>query len=177
MARREYTLEWGRPLDAPLPLRPLGTLGRWLWPLVIVGGYLALVGYTLAHDDPRPGLSDRGWLILGLAAVLAVLLTVYRNAGPRLLARVAVEYAVVALLAVLLVTAGQPTEPARSGTRPPMVEAPTRPPARADVDPPTLLDRAADVGGWLAGLWRRADEQADRPAPPSSTTRPTRPGR
>jgi hypothetical protein len=190
MARRptpgwEQAPGWGLPAAAdPLPLRAAGSLGRWLWPTTAIIGFLATVGYLLGHDDPRPGLSDRGWLALVLAAVLVVVLTVRRAAGPGPLARTLAEYAVVALLAVLLATAGARQQPAeraedRAGRRPP-TEQPTdrrQPGERADASPPVdrrpgLVRVASGVWGWLAELWHTAGELADRSTPPPSTTTP-----
>src|SRR5919108_5073975 len=121
---------WGQALPGwdpladpgPLPLRAAGSLARWWWPISAIVGFLTVVGYTFAHD-PQPGLSNRGWLTIVLAAVVAVLLTVHRagrGGPPRApLARALAEYTVVALLAGLLATAGtdrQPAEHGRDGT-------------------------------------------------------------
>jgi hypothetical protein len=170
-------------LHRPLPLRAARLLGRWWWPTTALVGFLAVVGYTLGHDDPRPGLSDRGWLMLALAAVVVVLLTARRRSGPRPLARALAEYAVVALLAVLLATAGtgqpaQRTEEA-AGRHQPSTErsAHRHPPAeRADAGPaadrrPGIVRVVSGVRDWLAELWHAAGQLTDhRPSPPSTTT-------
>jgi hypothetical protein len=206
MARR-HTLGWGHtpgwgqafpgwePLadPGPLPLRAAGSLARWWWPISAVVGFLTVVAYMLARDDPRPGLSNRGWLTITLAAVVVILLTAHRasRVGPPRapLARAVAEYAVVALLAALLVTAGgpQPTQgPEDGAARRPSTARPADRPQSAGHDrrqpadhADTAVDRrpgivrvASGVWGWLAELWHTASQQADRstPAPSTSTT-------
>src|SRR4029450_863135 len=51
---------------------------------------------------PATSLSERGLLTIALAALVVVLLTIHRTAGPSRLARAAAEYTAVALLAALL---------------------------------------------------------------------------
>jgi GNAT superfamily N-acetyltransferase len=206
MARRP-TLGWGHPTagwaqafpgwdplpDAgSLPLRAARSLARWWWPISAIVGFLAVVAYVLTRD-PQPGLSSRGWLTVVLAAVVVATLSVRRSRGigRAPLARALAEYAVVALLAVLLATteAGQqpaPTPEDAAGRRPP-TEQPTdrRPPAgqpadRASADAGATADRrlgivrvVSGVWGWLAELWRDAGELADRRSSPPSTTTPT----
>jgi hypothetical protein len=199
MARR-HTIAWGQtpgwgqpfpgweplPDPGPLPLRAGGWLGRWWWPISAVVGFLAVVGYVSRHDR-QPGLSDRGWLTITLAAVVVVLLTAHRASGgrpPRApLARALAEYAVVALLAALLATAGagQPAERGEDGAgRRPSTERPAqrRPPAEhADVDAgaadrrPGIVRVATGLWSWLAEQWHTASEQTDRTSP-TSTTKP-----
>jgi hypothetical protein len=197
MARRHAagwgsTPGWSQPFpgwdplldDGPLRLRAAGSPLRWWWPTLTTVGFLVVVGYTLAHD-PQPGLSNRSWLTLALAALVVVLLTVHRARRPARapLARALAEYAVVALLAALLATAGgqQPTEPAqdqagrqRSTERP----ADRRPPAeRADASAadrrPGIVRVVTGVRDWLAHLWHDAGDLADRRTSPTSTTTPT----
>jgi hypothetical protein len=208
MARRP-TLGWGHPapgwgqafpgwtpLDdpGPLPLRAAGSLARWSWPITAVVGFLAVVGYVLAHDR-GPGLSNRGWLTVVLAAVVVATLSVRRTRGigRAPLARALAEYAVVALLAVLLATADagqqQPSAPTEDGAgRRLSTEQPTdrRPPAEQDrhqpaehADAGAVADRrpgivrvVTGVWGWLAELWHTASQQADRRSSPPSTTTP-----
>jgi hypothetical protein len=162
---------WGMPLDDPhpLPLRAAGSLGRWLWPLTAVGSFLVVVSYVVALDPPpHPGLSDRGLLTLALAAVVVVLLTIRRAAGPGPLARAVAEYAVVALVAVLLATgAGAAQQPADEAE-------PADTAARAGEGRPAVVQAAVGVRDWLADLWRRADQEADRRSRPPSTTTPTK---
>jgi hypothetical protein len=199
MARR-HTLGWGHtpgwtqpfpgwdPLadPGPLPLRTVGSLARWWWPISAIVSFLTVVGYVLARDDPRPGLSDRGWLTLVLAAVVVILLTVHRagrGGPPRApLARALAEYAVVALLAALLVSAGgqQPAERLGDGAeRRPSIERPgDRRPATEHADAgvtdhrPGIVRVVTGVGHWLLELWHTAGELADRSTPPTSTTTP-----
>jgi hypothetical protein len=182
------------PDPSPLPFRAARSLGRWWWPTTAVVAFLAVVGYALAHDDPaHAGISDRGLVAVTAAAVVLVVLTRRRAYGPRELARTLAEYATVAVLVAALVAlhpANEPAKPARSGARPPLVEAPARdraeaparppasaptrrpdrPPERPGDRAPTLVDRVAGAWAWLADLWRRADQQASRPAP---TDRPS----
>jgi hypothetical protein len=197
---RRHTAGWGQPAPGwgqafpgwdpltdpgPLPLRATGSLARWWWPISAIVGFLAVVAYVLGHD-PQPGLSNRGWLAIALAAVVVVLLTIHRagrGGPPRApLARAVAEYAVVALLAALLAAGAgqQPTGRAedRAG-RGPSTERPAdarQPAERADSGAaerrPAIVRLVTGVGHWLAGLWRDATEQADRRTPPTSTTTP-----
>jgi hypothetical protein len=200
MARR-HTLGWGQapgwgqafpgwdPLadPGPLPLRAAGSLARWWWPTSAIIGFLAVVGYVFGHDDPRPGLSNRGWLTVVLAAVVVLLLTAHRASRgrpPRApLARAMAEYAVVALLAALLATAGAGQQPAKRAEpeagRRQLTERPadrSQPAEHADAGAadrrPGIVRAVSGVWGWLAELWHTAGEQADRSTPPTSTTTP-----
>jgi hypothetical protein len=201
MARRP-TLGWGQPapgwaqtfpgwtpLDDPgsLPFRTARSLARWWWPLTTIVGFLVVVGYVLGHDDPGPGLSNRGWLTVVLAAVVVLLLSIHRAARggpPRApLARAVTEYAVVALLAALLVTAGAGERPTqapedRAGRRPPTERPADRrqPTEHTDAGAPDrrpgIVRVLTGVGGWLVELWHTAGELADRRSSPTSTTTP-----
>jgi hypothetical protein len=198
MARRP-TLGWGQPAPGwtqafpgwdpladpgPLPLRAAGSLARWWWPISAIVGFLTVVAYVFAHD-PQPGLSNRGWLTVVLAAVVVLLLTIHRagrGGPPRApLARALAEYAVVALLAVLLASAGAGQQPAlrleEGAGRRPSTERPAGPRPPAEHTDAGVADRrpgivrlVTGVGHWLAGLWHDASEQADRRTPPTSTT-------
>jgi hypothetical protein len=206
MARRPAT-GWGHPapgwgqafpgwtpLDDPgaLPFRAARSLARWWWPISAITSFLTVVGYVLTYD-PQPGLSNRGWLTVVLAAVVVVLLSIHRAARggpPRApLARAVAEYAVVALLVMLLATAGvpQPTQaPQDAAGREPPTEQPAdrqRPGQNHDPSPERATAGAADhrpgivrvvtgVWGWLAELWHTAGELADRRSSPTSTTTP-----
>jgi hypothetical protein len=182
---------WDQPLPGwtplldhgPLPLRAAGSVARWWWPTLAVAGFLAVVVYVTGHD---PSLSQRGLLTIALAALVVVLLTIHRTAGPSRLARAAAEYTAVALLAALLTltAAGnqQPVTPAAKGE----AKHPAIARAEASQDRPWVLRVAADViravtkairavtgaARWVADLWRQADAKTDRPSRTSSTTTP-----
>ncbi len=90
-----------RPRALPAPAAPLPRSGLRLRLLILVAAALLMVGWFA-------GLlrSGRGWLTIGLAVLVAVLLAAHRrDGGRRWLARVVCEYAAVALLAALLVLA------------------------------------------------------------------------
>jgi hypothetical protein len=134
---------------------------------------VAVVIYVLSHDDPAPGLSQRGLLTVALTALVMVLLTIHRRYGPRSLARAVTEYTVVALLTTLLAAAVDP-QPTNRSTR---AQAQAQAQAAAGDDQPALIRAGAKVvrgvtgaaraiaGAvrWLVDLWRQADQQA---APP-----------
>jgi hypothetical protein len=164
---------WGQPSgwgplvdDDPLPLRAAGSVGRWLWPTVAVGGFLAVAGFVLGHDDPHPGLSDRGVLTVALAAVAVALLSIRRAAGPGPLARAMAEYTVVALLAALLATTGIAIDQPPAGAK------------KVSVGPdhrPALVKTIDGFRDWLAAWWQWADQEYDRRTRASSTTIPKPP--
>jgi hypothetical protein len=174
---------WNPLIDhGPLPLRAAGSVARWWWPTLAVAGFLAVAVYVTGHD---PDLSQRGLLTIALAALVVVLLTVHRTAGPSRLARAAAEYTAVALLAALLtLTAGaqQLASPAAKG------DANQAATARADArqDRPWVIRVAAGAvrtvtrairavtgaARWVADLWRQADAKTDRPSRSPSTTAP-----
>jgi uncharacterized membrane protein YphA (DoxX/SURF4 family) len=152
-----------------------GSVARWWWPTLTLAGFGTVVGIVLGHDDPTtPGLSTRSLATIALAALVVVLLTIHRTAGPGALARAAAEYTVVALLAGLLATGGavvdqQPTDPTRP-SKPNRANAQ----AAAGDDQPAVLRAVTTVlragaavvravtgaGRWLVDLWHRADQQA-----------------
>jgi hypothetical protein len=149
-----------------------------------LSGFLAVVAHTFAYDDPAPGLSHRGLLSIALAAAVVVLLTIHRRYGPRSLARAAAEYAVVAVLAGLLVVADtgvdrQPADhptPTKAGQAKPLAET-----AVPD-DRPAVLQVGAKVvravtgaAGWLVDLWRQADRKATPPKGQAMATPPRSP--
>jgi hypothetical protein len=158
---------------------------RWLWGLWLLAvgiGFVVLVAAVVGHDDPRPGLSDRSWLTLGLAAALVGLLGVHRLAGVVPLLRALAEYGVVALLVVLLATGPGPFAPA--ATNPP-----GRPGGHATA---RATQRAATAGkqaahdcppvrqlpAWVACLWRQAQQaHQPKPKPGPKALSPTPPAR
>jgi hypothetical protein len=182
---------WDQPLPGwtplldhgPLPLRAAGSLARWWWPTLAAASFLAVAVYVTGHD---PSLSQRGLGTIALAALVVVLLTIHRSAGPSRLARATAEYTAVALLAALLTLtaagAQQPATPTAKG------EANQAATARADAsqDRPWVLRVAAGViravtkairavtgaARWVADLWRQADARTDRRSRSPSTTAP-----
>jgi hypothetical protein len=194
---------WGQPFPGwnplvdhgPLPLRLAGSLSRWWWPTLALAGFGAVAGFVLGHDQPTPGLSIQGLVTVALAALVIVLLTLHRTAGPGPLARAVAEYAAVAALAGLL-TAGasgvdqQPASPTTSSARAEAQHAPTaRPKVEAGQDRPGIIRVAARVGRavtrairavtgaarWLVDLWRQADAQTDHPTESPQATAPKPP--
>jgi hypothetical protein len=174
---------WTPLLDhGPLPLRAAGSVARWWWPTLAVAGFLAVAGYVTGHD---PSLSQRGLLTIALAALVVVLLTIHRTAGPRRLARAVAEYAAVALLAALLALAAGGTQPP-AGKGEAKHAATANPKVETRDDRPGVLRVAAGViravttavravtgaARWVADLWRQADAKTDRPNPPPSTATP-----
>ena len=176
----------------PLPLRVAGSVARWWWPILALAGFGTVAGLVLGHDHPAPGLSTRGLVTITLAALVVVLLTLHRAAGPGPLTRAVAEYAVVAVLASLLVTdlggVGQP--PSNSTGSSAKAEAskaaPAKPNLEAGQDQPGVLRVAAaaaravtkairavtGAASWLVDLWRQADQQTDHPRRSSATTTP-----
>jgi hypothetical protein len=166
---------WAPLVDpGPAPLHPARSVRRWLWPTVAVTGFLALTGFVLGHDDPAPGLSRRGLLTIALAAVVVVLLTIRRAAGPGPLARALIEYAVVFLLAVLIATTGLNVDQPTAGAEQASTTADQR---------PALVKTIDGFGDWLdewrAWVRKETDRRAQSssatspaPPPPSSTRRP-----
>jgi hypothetical protein len=181
--------DWPPPPLAEVRARWL----RWLGLIAVGVAVLALVAFVISHDDPRqPGLSDRAWLTLTAAALLLVALGLHHRLGALALLRALTEYAVVALLAVLLTVtalpaATQQTANAPAANRAPAQQAatPARPPANR---PPAnrLTGVPAKGAGdgcptvkqlpaWLACLWRHANpptEPTQGPAgPPEAVPR------
>jgi hypothetical protein len=180
--------------DGPLALRAASSVARWWWPILALAGFGTVAGLVLGHDHPAPGLSTRGLVTVTLAALVVVLLTIHRAAGPGPLARAVAEYALVAVLAGLLVvdvggvdqpppnpTGSSAKTEARQATR-------AKPNTEAGQDRPGVLRVAAAVAravtkamravtgaaGWLVDLWRQADQQIDRrPSRPPSAATPT----
>jgi hypothetical protein len=133
------------------------------------------------HD---PGLSQRGLLTIALAALVVVLLTLHRSAGPSRLARAAAEYTVVALLAALLALTAAGTQQPVTPTAKGEAKHPATARAEASQDRPRVLRVVAGairavtravravIGavGWLVDLWRQADATTDHPNRSSTTT-------
>jgi hypothetical protein len=157
-----HTPGWSPLLDdGPAPLQAARSVGRWLWPTLAVAGFLAVTSFVLRFDDPAPGLTQRGLFTIALAALVVVLLTIRRAAGPGPLVRALAEYAVVALLAVLVATTGVDVDQAPTRGKQASA-APDRRPALVKV-----IDGARD---WL-DAWRRwADQESDRRNRAASTT-------
>jgi hypothetical protein len=180
---------WAPLVDpGPLPLRAASSVARWWWPTAAVSGFLAVVAYVLGHDDPTPGLSQRGLVTVVLTAVVVVLLTIHRRYGPGSLARAVIEYAVVALLATLLAPAAGDTVVDQQPTdHPARVEGQAQ--AAAGGDQPAVLrvgakvvrgvtGAARAVAGavrWLIDLWRQADQQTRPPEGEAMATPPRSP--
>jgi peptidoglycan/LPS O-acetylase OafA/YrhL len=83
---------WNPLIDhSPLPLRAASSVARWWWPILALAGFAAVAGLVLSHDQPAPGLSVRGLVTLALAALVVVLLTLHRAAGPGPLTRAVAE--------------------------------------------------------------------------------------
>jgi hypothetical protein len=166
---------------SPLPLRAAGSVARWWWPTLTVASFLAVAVYVTGHD---PGLSQRGLLTIALAALVVMLLTIHRSAGPSRLARATAEYTTVAVLAALLALTAtgnqQPATPAAKGE----AKHPATARAEASQDRPRVLRVIADAtravtravravtgaARWVADLWRQADTGTDPPSRSPSTT-------
>jgi len=173
---------WNPLLDhSPPSLRLAGSIARWWWPTLAVASFLAVAVYVTGHD---PGPSQRGLLTIALAALVIVLLTIHRTAGPSRLARAAAEYTAVALLAAMLaLTAAGNQQPATPSAKD-EAKHPATAQAEANQDRPRVLrvvtgairavTRAvrAVIGavGWLVDLWHQADATTDHPNRSSTTT-------
>jgi hypothetical protein len=131
-----------------------------------VAGFLAVTTFTLTHDDPTPGLSLRGLLTIALAALVVVLLTIRRSAGPGPLTRALFEYTVVFLLATLVATTGIPLDH-------PTTTASGGPQASATADQrPALVKTIDGFRDWL-DEWRQwARTESSRRAHSSPTPTP-----
>jgi hypothetical protein len=187
---------WGQPLPGwtplvdhgPLPLRAAGSVARWWWPTLALAGFGTVLGFVLGHDHPGPGLSTRSLLTIILAALVVILLTLHRAAGPGPLARAVAEYAVVALLAALLVLANgvdqQPSNPTGSSAKAQVKQAGTaKPNVNAGKDRSgglrvaTAVTRAVTkairavtgAARWVVDLWRQADQQTNHGSPSATT--------
>jgi hypothetical protein len=154
---------WAPLVDpGPLPLRAASSIARWWWPTAAVSGFLAVIAYTLGHDDPAPGLSHRGLLTVALAALVMVLLTIHRRYGLGSLARALLEYTVVSLLATLLASAAGGAAVEQQPADRPTRQAQSQ--AAAGDDQPAVIRAGAKVvraitgaAAWVVDLWRQAD--------------------
>jgi hypothetical protein len=182
---------WDQPLPGwtplldhgPLPLRAAGSVARWWWPTLAVAGFLAVAVYVTGHD---PSLSQRGLLTIALAALVVVLLTIHRSAGPSRLARAAAEYTAVALLTALLTLTAAGNQQLATPTGKGDANQAATASAEASQDRPWVLRVAAGViravtkairavtgaARWVADLWRQADAKTDQRSRTSSTTTP-----
>ena len=181
---------WAPLVDpGPRSLQVSRSLGRWWWPILVVGGFLAVVVHVFDHHRSPSGLSPRGLLTVALAAMVAILLTVHRRHGPGPLARAVAEYTIVALLAGLLATTGVGVDQPADDQA---VSGQTRTQAAAGDDQPAVIRAVTKVLGagvkvvraitgaarWLIDLWHRADKQttakgeamATPPHSPTSTS-------
>ena len=167
---------WQAPAWAPLvdpgprSLHAARSVGRWWWPILAVGGFLAVVVQVLDHDPSASGLSYRGLLTVALAAVVVVLLTIHRRYGPRPLTRAVAEYTVVAVLATLLATIGGAVDQHRADHQ---ASGQARAQATAADDQPRVIQAVTKVlragaklvrgviGAvrWLVELWHQADRK------------------
>jgi hypothetical protein len=159
-------IRWPSAGNRPLRRHPATRRTRWLWLVPLLAGFLAVLGIVIARD-PGPGLalSTLGWFTIILAALLAVLLAIHRNAGQLL--RAIAEYLVAALLAVLLATA--------ISTQQMPAPAAKHPPSRASGAAKSAVDACpavVHIRDWLACLWHAGQEAARRSHPPT-TTKPT----
>jgi hypothetical protein len=182
---------WDQPLPGwtplldhgPLPLRAAGSVARWWWPTLAVASFLTVAVYVTGHD---PSLSQRGLLTIALAALVVVLLTIHRTAGPSRLARAAAEYTAVALLAALLTLTAAGNQQLATPTAKGDANQPATASTDASQDRPWVIRVAANViravtkairavtgaASWVADLWRQADATTDHPNRSSSTTTP-----
>jgi hypothetical protein len=182
---------WDQPLPGwtplldhgPLPLRAAGSVARWWWPTLAVAGFLTVAVYVTGHD---PSLSQRGLLTIALAALVVVLLTIHRTAGPSRLARATAEYTVVALLAAMLALTAAGTQPPVTPAAKGEAKHPATARAEASQERPRVLAFVAGAiravtravravigaAGWLVDLWRQADTTTDHHSRTSSTTTP-----
>jgi hypothetical protein len=158
---------WAPLVDAgPRPLQTARSAGRWLWPILAVTGFLALTGFVLGHDDPAPGLSRRSLLAITLAALVVILLTIHRAAGPGPLARALVEYAVVFVLAVLLATTGLGVDQPPAGAEQASAARDQR---------PALIKAIDGFGDWLREWRDWVHQETNRRAQSTSATSPPPP--
>jgi hypothetical protein len=146
---------WPEPTPARRPARRP-------WLLLLMAAFLVVAAFVTGQLT-----STRGWLMVALAWLLVVALAGHRDAGRRHLLRMLAEYAVVAVLAVLLVIGTGVTKPTlpRSGGRAA---------GAAQLCPAAVQGVAGDACDFLAKVWRAAKQVKERRAaatPPTTTTR------
>jgi peptidoglycan/LPS O-acetylase OafA/YrhL len=155
--RRAAQPERGDPARARRPARRP-------WLLILVAAFLVVAAWLTGQLT-----STRGWLMVALAWVLVVALAGHRDAGGRRrLLRTLAEYAVVAVLAVLLVTGAgvaKPTLPRSAGR----TTAGT-----GQLCPDAVQGVAGDACDFLAKVWRAAKQAKNRAATTTSPTTTTR---
>ena len=162
-------LDWGmRPL-------PHSQRHRWLWPTLLVTGFLATFIWVARHDHSARGLSERSWLTLALAGLLTVLLVAYSlRGGSRQLLRALAEYATVALLVALLIlpAGGQPHRVHQPPAAPPTTAAASqRNPAGDRGQPVSLGLLLRKLREAVADAAKHASDSAGAgDAPPPTTT-------
>jgi len=132
--------------------------------LVLVAVFLVVVAWLTGQLT-----AIRGWLMVGLAFLLVLALAGHRDAGgARRLLRMLGEYAVIAVLAVLLVTgtgAHKPTVPHSAGRTAAGV---------ARVCPATVQGVAGSACDFLANVWHAAKQAKERATTPPTTTHRSR---
>jgi small-conductance mechanosensitive channel len=175
----------------PPPLREVQARWlRWLCLALAALGAWAFVAYVVRHDDARPGLSAQGWTTLLAAALALVLLSVrYYRRGALAAAATVAEYAVVALLAVLLTltATGVPLPSSLSGQATKQATAKQRAghagghAANAATAGKAAGKQAAHgcpavwkVPAWVGCLWRQAQD-AYKPKPKQGHALPLSP--
>jgi hypothetical protein len=149
----------------PLRRHPATRRTRWLWLVPLAAGLLMVLGWVGAHD-PGPGLalSGRGWLQVGLAAALVLLLARHRSDSTWRLLRMLGEYAAVALLAVLLASPASVQHTPAPAPRHPTPRAAAE--VAGDACPSIVQLRA-----WLSCLWQASQQAARGHRPPTTTTK------
>jgi hypothetical protein len=145
---------WGMPFPAaPLQPRVRDRVRRQL----VIGLAVGTLGFFLGLTR-----SGRGWLAIGLAWLLLGLLGAHRANGTRWLARMVAEYALVALLAVLVAGAfGVHPQPARPAGK-----------AKADAAGELCPQLVQAFAGGICDRLDRAWQQAKRKTEQQQSTTP-----
>jgi hypothetical protein len=147
---------------AQLPRPAPRATTRWLWAVPLIVGILTVLGWVLSHDT-EPGilaLSRRSWITLAAAAIVAILLGAHRRrGGAKLAARVALEYAAVALVVALVTTAPA----AATGAHSPAETKTHQTPAEAIAGACPSISRPV---AWASCVWAEASKAANHTQPP-----------